>query len=302
VPSAQVIVANLCALLLAAALAGVIARGRARLCWSFVLYLGLALTTNRLVAWWPSIFWTREFWARKEAAFALIEVLVALELAWATLRRFTRARVVAVVLMAIGIGLSTAAALTLPGHGYGLFASVIPRVGVAGEWLLVALLAVASWYRLPLHPFHRRVGIGFALYTGAYVPLLGWVSYFGWGIYPVLAAVDSIAYGATVGLWAAAAWSRGEEAHALEERLWWEAVSPGSEPYYAELAAIADEQRRVIRDSEHRVAQARKTGDVRAAELEAGTRRYVASVGAELERITTALATRKRMVSALRRP
>jgi hypothetical protein len=78
----------------------------------------------------------------------------------------------------------------------------------AAAWTFVALLAVASWYRLPLHPLHRSICLGAAPYLaacGKRLDVLAHTSH-----QPVLVALDPDAYAATVGIWATAAWSLDE--------------------------------------------------------------------------------------------
>src|SRR5262249_46495978 len=91
---------------------------------------------------------------------------------------------------------------------------LLARAQTGAVWAFAAFVAIASWYRLPLHPMHRSITLGFVLYLGVYGMLLSAVGYFGWSAYPYIAALDPAAYAATVGLWMHAAW-RPEAASAL---------------------------------------------------------------------------------------
>ena len=206
----QVMVANLAAALLLATLMGLAARGRVRLCRAFAVYLALALTTNRLVTWWPERFYTRDFWTFNETLQAILIPLVALELMVVATRglpeafpRARRAGVVALTLIAAATVLAMAAT---PARDYAARMGVLAWAQAGAAWSFVAFLAIACWYRLPLHPMHRSITLGFALHLGIYGALLGALGHFGESAYRYVAALDPAAYTATVGVWMLAAW------------------------------------------------------------------------------------------------
>lgn len=207
----QVFVANLVVGLLAAALFGMAVRGRARLCWSFSAYLVMAIVTNRLIVWWPERFFTLRFWIVKESLYAILMVLIALELAWVALEAFPRARGISrlAVIAVAAVGL-LAVFTAGTGDKAGRVGEFMAAAQTGAVWAFVVLLAVAYWYRLPLHAWHRSIALGFALYGGVYGALLGTVGHFGWSAYDYVAPLEPAAYAATVGLWVLAAW-RSEE-------------------------------------------------------------------------------------------
>ncbi len=212
------IVADLVALLLLATLAGVLASRRAWLCRSFVAYLALALLTNRLVRWWPDRFYTTSFFSAKEALFAALSLLIAVELVRTGLAPFPRARrtaaAVVLTIAAVGaLGVLRAARADDYASRMGFF---VAGAQLSSLLALVALLGVAQWYRLPLRPWHRSIMIGFVLYRGVYGLLLATLAEFGGPVHACVAALDRAAYAATVGVWLAAAWR--PEWHDLTER------------------------------------------------------------------------------------
>jgi hypothetical protein len=203
----QVLVANLVAALLLATLAGLAVRGRVLLCRSFAVYVALALTTNRLVTWWPEQFYTSDFWTFKETLHAILMALVALELTVVGLEAFPRARRAGVLALMLIAGVTALAVAAEPAPDYATRVGVLlARAQTGAVWGFVAVLAIASWYRLPLHPMHRSITLGFALNLGVYGVLLSAVGHFGWSAYRYVAALDPAAYAATVGLWMLAAW------------------------------------------------------------------------------------------------
>ena len=84
----QVVLSHAVKLALVAVLAGLVARGRARLCWSFAAYLVAILVGNSLASLWPSRFYTPGFWVLKQAAYDVLKMAVALELAWRAFEKF----------------------------------------------------------------------------------------------------------------------------------------------------------------------------------------------------------------------
>lgn len=202
------IVADLVAVLLLATLVGVLRSRRAELCWSFTAYLGCALLTNRLVRWWPERFYTTTFFSGKELVFAVLSVVIVLELAWSGLASFPRARRISRWLVLAIAGAGSLGVLRVGGAtDYKTQIGVLVAGGQFCALLtLVAFLGVVQWYRLPLRPWHRTIAVGFVLYRGVYGVLLGTLAQFGGPAHAFVGELDRAAYAATVGLWAVAAW------------------------------------------------------------------------------------------------
>jgi hypothetical protein len=209
-------IADLTACLLLVAICGLFVRGRARLSWAFLAYLVAVFLGNRLVTWWPDRFWNYYFYQGKEATYASLTVLAAFEIALLTFAMFPVARRRATLAMLAVLVLSLAAAdLHLDGAAFAWLRSLglLTPGGQAGRlWLFVIPALVATYYRVPLHPFHRSVLAGFALYLAGYCCLLGFVeanSGTGRSAYleaqAYLRALDPIAFAASVGVWTWAA-------------------------------------------------------------------------------------------------
>ncbi len=100
--------------------------------------------------------------------------------------------------------------------GYLAVLGLLTPRGKAGTlWLFVVVVAFATWHRVPIHPFHRSLLIGFGVYLALYTGLLSLIGLRmeAWaGAYAFLAALDPLAISATVGLWSYAAWRPVREA------------------------------------------------------------------------------------------
>jgi hypothetical protein len=208
-------IADLTAILLFVSICGLLVRQRAHLSWAFFAYLIAVLLGNRLVTWWPDRFWNYGFYRGKEATYASLTVLAAFEIALLTFSMFpvARRRALGTMLAALVFSL-VAADLQLTGTAFAWMESLglLTPGGQAGRlWLFVIPTLFAVYYRVPLHPFHRSVLVGFALYLAGYCCLLGFVEMHSatrpayLAAHSYLRALDPIAFAASVGVWTWAA-------------------------------------------------------------------------------------------------
>ena len=192
--------------LLAAAILGLLVRGRARLCWSFLVYLTAVGIGDALTLMWPQRFWTQEWWIVFQATYAILRILVAMEIAFRAFSAFPRARFHALLLLVL-VGSLTAFAVARPLPDAYVFRAVFeraePLLYVGSLWAFVLILLTRTWYHIPLHPFHRDVLIAFVLYLGVQAAVQAAAD----------PAVDRLAaillpalYGAAEGVWAWCAW------------------------------------------------------------------------------------------------
>jgi hypothetical protein len=143
---------------------------------------------------------------------------------------------------------------------------------------------------------------GFFLHLTAYVLLLTLIKHLGWTAYPFLAALDPAAFGASVGLWALGAWRKTTVVDELEERLWWEIVSPDKGPYYANIQRELDSQLDALNFTLAQALAAEKAGDPTLAQkLREAGKVYAAAIAPAAGRARQGLEVRRRMLAALKR-
>jgi hypothetical protein len=205
---------DVAAVLVGATLAGLVARRRLSLSWTFVAYLAAVLVCNRLYRTWPEQFYTPAFLSTKTALYASLRALLAIELALLTFAALPRVKAQALALLAAVLAVTGALSVSrLLGHPDVEAVGVLgPRLQVAGLWMLAVVPALALRYRVPIHPFHRTILVGLGLYLVVYAGLLAGIglaaasrpSYL--EAYSRLNAVDPLVYIASLGLWAWAAW------------------------------------------------------------------------------------------------
>jgi len=158
--------------LLVAIAAGLIARNRWRLSAFFLAYVLFGVAVDILITNWPERFYVRSFWISVELTAAFLKLGLVLEVAWQTFRAFPGAQSVALRIVLTILTTTSVAVLAVPLARAGSTPADIalsqfePRLVNGIVWLAAATLAVARWYRVPVHPFHSVILTGLAIYTG----------------------------------------------------------------------------------------------------------------------------------------
>lgn len=194
---------------LAAVGAGLLVRGRWRLCGFFSAYIPVVLICEILVAWWPRVFYVPGFWMAKQIVYDVLKLGLALELAWRTFRVFPGAGAAARRVVLMILLLTTVVTLAASGGGLSyltMAGDLHPRAINGTIWLLAATLGLAQWYRVPVHPFHRAILASLGAYLAVFGVLLGLEGLHGWAAQPYLNALDPAAYLLLTLYWAHVAW------------------------------------------------------------------------------------------------
>jgi hypothetical protein len=192
---------------LLALLAGILVRGRARLCWSFAVYVFAVLLGNTLVTVWPGRFYTEEFWVVKQGVYDVLKVAIALELAHRAFGAFPGAlRTARRVLLAVLVLSTVLLAMLTPRSSYETLWEWQPSVATSAVWLLTATALLVVWYQIPIHDWPRAIMLGLAPYLLVVVTLMGLLKRHGWEFRSELGILDSLAYAALLVFWTWAAW------------------------------------------------------------------------------------------------
>lgn len=197
--------------------AGLLRRGRAALCWSFLAYALVVTGGNQLqrvihaeyVGSDYHVFFS--YYVLKETGLFVVKAFVALEIWQRTFAAFPRARVRVGLLLATSLVLLAALVRIVPSERdqWDLFVGVVvPRLQVGALALYLTVVLAARWYLVPLHEFHRAVLLGFGAYLAVHTMTL---AYHGWTggtseSYRLAFPLEAIAYFATVAWWAWVAW------------------------------------------------------------------------------------------------
>jgi hypothetical protein len=206
----QVALSHAVKLAVVSVLAGLVARGRVRLCWSFAAYLVAILVGNSLASLWPSRFYTPGFWVLKQAVYDALKMAVALELAWRAFEAFPGAlRTARRAILALLVASTLALALFTPPSSYATLWDFQPGIVTAALWLLTATALLVVWYQVPVHDWQRAIMLGLAPYLLVFVIVLDLLKRHGWmALHATAGVLDSAAYLALLVFWTWAAWRR----------------------------------------------------------------------------------------------
>jgi hypothetical protein len=194
--------------------AGLVARGRVRQCWSFVAYLCSVVTCG--VFYIQDAYFTKEFWMARQVLFDVLKTAVALELTWQVVRAFPgalrTARVFALLLLA-GSTVLLAAGFSHTFSYPNVVAAWQPRVVACTALLFTLAALLVAWYHLPIRRLHRAILGGFTVYLAFFATVLS-ILQRNWHSSQArwyASQLDTYAYLALVIYWARAAWARAEE-------------------------------------------------------------------------------------------
>jgi hypothetical protein len=192
---------------------GLIALRRVHLCWSFFLYLVAVSIGSFFGSLWPAQFRVWSFYSAKETAYFVLKGFIAVEIWLKTFAIFPRARVRVGFLLVgtffavwLGAVQLVPAAETYPYEN--LVSRVHPRLQAGTLALYAVIVLAARLHRVPFHPLHRAILLGFALclFTNALVlSAVAWGTWSAWE-YAALTTLDVVAYAATSLWWGRAAW------------------------------------------------------------------------------------------------
>jgi hypothetical protein len=210
----QVLIAHAVKVLVLLTLAGIFARHRARLCWSFVAYLGTMLVCNILVSVWPDTFFAPWFYLLKLSIYDCLRLGIAVELGYRTFQAFPGARSTARRVVFALLAVTSLALIGVPsdlsGGSPALYAAALkewePRIMTGTIWLMNGLAVLVIWYRVPIHAYHKAILLGFVPYLLTFTTLLRLLQLYGWEVLPIIQSAEPAAFLLLMGWWAYAAW------------------------------------------------------------------------------------------------
>ncbi len=192
-----------------AVLAGLFARRRAHLCWSFVAYLITGLVCNSLMSFWPEQFFRLWFYSLTQELLTALKLAIAAELTYRTFRAFPGAVARVRVLLAPVFLLPVIFVSRVPaGASYqDLIQLYQPQLQTAVIWVIAAITLMIAWYRVPVHAMHRAILMGFAAYLLIFTTLFNVLRDVGFDrVRNFISMADGYAYVLLLAGWAYAAW------------------------------------------------------------------------------------------------
>ena len=203
----QILIAHIVKVLALFALVGIVWRGRAHLCWSFVAYLLTVLTCNSLVTFWPETFFRKWFWILQEGLYNAINMAIAVELGFRIFQAFPAAQATARRLLFVLLVVTSVALIGVPiGANWEVVLDWQSRALTGTIWLMNGLALLITWYRVPVHAFHKAILMGFVPYLVVFTSLLTLLGKYGWLLRAIQSA-DPAAYMVVMAFWTWAAWA-----------------------------------------------------------------------------------------------
>lgn len=191
-------------------LAAIVRRCHYKACLSFPLYVVAVFLPSLTFAAWPKTF-TWENYLLREIVHNLLKFAIALELAYRTFRAFpsamsTARRVLLFLLVVIAVVTLSA---PLPARNPGdIDIEWHARILNGTIWVFAAIAAMILWYRLPVHPFHKAILVGFVPYLLIFSFGMRALVEMGWDAARQYQRFHTLAYLAVLLYWNRAAWSR----------------------------------------------------------------------------------------------
>jgi hypothetical protein len=215
----QVLVAHAVKVLVLLTLAGIVARHRARLCWSFVAYLSTIIVSNTLITLWPETFFVPSFYLLKQALYDCLRLAIAIELAYRTFQAFPGAQSVARRVVFASLMITSLALIGVPsglsGGSPSLYEAALkewePRVMTGTIWLMNGVALLVIWYRVPIDAFRKAILLGFVPYLLIFTTLLRLLQIYDWDVMPIIQSGEPAAFLLLMGWWAWAAWQPAAE-------------------------------------------------------------------------------------------
>jgi hypothetical protein len=197
--------------LLALLVLGMWVRHRAALCRAFFAYALAILVTQSLLVISRGRVSSSSLYTFNQTTFAVLKFLTALEIWSRTFSSLPRARARVGLLLAAALLASMVAIIALPPgltQWHAFVFLVEPRLQAGSLATFVILVSAISWYRIPFHPFHRAIVLGFAVYLSVHafsMSMVGWLDDSRWARQRAL-LLEGTTYIATLGWWTWAAW------------------------------------------------------------------------------------------------
>jgi hypothetical protein len=192
--------------------AGLLLRERAGICRAFTVYLSCVTIADLLGLVAPDRFWTWEFWLFKRTVFDVLELSIAVELAYWIFLGFPGAARSARGLLFLFLAGTLVAVLVLPHETMAgdqsdvLLGFLRLRLEVGTAWIFTAIAALVRWYDIPLPSIHRSIILGFVIHLFVFSTLLETIAAHGYEWAAPLITLSPAVFGAICCWWAWTAW------------------------------------------------------------------------------------------------
>jgi len=209
VPLAIRVVLGVEAFLALAVMAGLAYRARWRISVSFLAYASTVVILGVVASAWPEAVYTWRAWLVWQTVQLALKLAVLFELGTYIFNPFPGALATMRVVIVLVLMATAAALVTLRSSGKDLwdFALQIGPVANQGAaWGYGLLLALSTWFFVPMDSWRRALLTGMAIYGMAFTVAMATLERLGWGAREILSYANMGAYVLLLGYWNFAAW------------------------------------------------------------------------------------------------
>jgi hypothetical protein len=208
--------------LTAIVMTGIVFKGLYRRCWTFLPYLFVVWAYDAIV-WVSPSFHNWNHYVTKESLAAALKLLLAIELYYRLFAGLPGARRLAnwPLLGALTVTVAFLWGAEIRADPVYTFETVIPIANDGTTLVLVTILALATFFRVPADPLHRGILRGFVSYLLVYTLGIHFFTESGWGGREVFNRVTVVSYNMLLVYWSVAVWrpARVEAPSAVVRRL-----------------------------------------------------------------------------------
>lgn len=222
VPQSVRILVGIEAILALAIVAGLLRRGRWRSCSSFVAYAFTVIARGIGAALWPEAVFNWQTWMAWQTVQVALKLAILFELGTYIFRPFPGALAAVRGVIVLVLAATATALFSLRTAGSDLWEFALQTGPIANQgtaWGCALLLALSTWYFVPMDAWRRAILIGMAAYGMLFTVALAALERFGWGARAFVGYANMGAYVVLLGYWTVAAWQPAREEDREVERL-----------------------------------------------------------------------------------
>jgi hypothetical protein len=164
------------------------------------------LVCNTLVTFWPERFFVAWFWILEQGLLDALRMGIAVELGFRIFQAFPAAQATARRLSVVLLVVTSAALIGIPlAANLDVVLQWQPRVLTGTIWLMNGLALLITWYRVPVHPYHKAILLGFVPYLLVFTTMLTLLGHYSWLLRAIQSA-DPAAFMLLMAFWTWSAW------------------------------------------------------------------------------------------------
>ncbi len=188
---------------------GILRRGKIRSCWTFSAYVAAATSFSTYILLYPERY-TPVLFIIKQGIYDSLLFGMALEIAYKAFAAFRGVASRVRGFLGLAVTLSTICVFFMAptDSQYENLGRYQPSITTAGLWCLTFVALLIVWYQIPVPAFTRAIMLGYVPYLLVFVVCMDLIERMGWGFIDNVGVLNAMAYDASAGYLAYAAWRK----------------------------------------------------------------------------------------------